>query len=135
MPQATKANLPEQIRRAQAELRRLGCFDGNFDGKMSTTEKAIKEFLKHRRHKPAAEKINITDDFIAELQRQPEGICPPASKKSPTLANRPPAHNRDAAAASRPREPALGEARQPPPQPPQPPSQPARAGASLGTGF
>jgi hypothetical protein len=127
-PQATRANLPEQIHRAQTELRRLGCLHGNFDGKMSTTEKAIGEFLKHS-HKPV-EKINITDDFIGDLERQRDGICPPPSKKSPTVADRPPAHNKDAAAASRPREPAQGEARQPPPPP-----QPARAGASLGTGF
>jgi hypothetical protein len=33
---ATKANLPEQIQRAQTEVRRLGCFDGNFDSQMST---------------------------------------------------------------------------------------------------
>src|SRR6266852_6205068 len=37
-PQATRANHPEQIRRAQTELKRLGCFDGELDGKMNTTE-------------------------------------------------------------------------------------------------
>jgi uncharacterized caspase-like protein len=125
-PQATKANLPEQIRQAQTELRRLGCFHGNFDGKMSTTEKAIREFLKAS-HKRIFE-IDITDDFVADLQRQPRDICPPPSKKSPTVANLPPAHNKGAAPVSR--EPAQSEARQPPPPP-----QPARNGASLGTSF
>src|SRR5262249_19805747 len=83
-PPPTKANLPEQIRQAQTELKRLGCFDGELDGKMSTTDKAIKAFW-HLSRKPVAE-INITDDFINDLQRQPDDFCVPPSKKPPAIA-------------------------------------------------
>jgi hypothetical protein len=110
-PEATKASLPEQIRQAQTELKRLGCFDGELDGKMNSTEKAIKEFWKRSR-KPVVE-INITDDFIADLHQQPDDICAP-SKKSPPVANRPSPHK---TAAS----PSRQEARQ---------QQPARATAA-----
>jgi uncharacterized caspase-like protein len=118
-PQPIKANLPEQIRRAQTELKRLGCLDGKMD-----TDKAIKAFLKYS-HKPVVE-INITDDFIAELQRQPNDICPPPRKKSPMVAKRA-TPNKDAAAPPRELTPVEG---------PQPLAVPQRAqGAALGTGF
>ena len=125
-PQTANANLPEQIHRAQTELKRLGCLDGKLDGRMDTTVKAIKVFLK-RSHKPVGE-INITDDFVADLQQQPNDICPPASRKSPIVANRTPTQH--TTPFSRPREPAPVET-----GPPQAAPQPARAGASLGTGF
>ena len=137
-PQVAKANMPEQIHRAQAELKRLGCFDGELDGKMNTTEKAVKALWKHNK-KPAAE-VNITDDFIADLQRQPDDICVPSGKKSPAIANRPTPHNKGPAAASREPAPQQHEPRQP--------QQPARATAdakqpppqsggvhTIGTGF
>src|SRR5262249_2650611 len=111
-PPATKANLPEQIRQAQAELKRLGCFDGELDGKINTTEKAIKEFWRRSR-KPIVEKINITDDFIADLHRQPDDICVPI-KKSPPVANHPSPHNKGTATAPPPRDLIPREARQPP---------------------
>jgi hypothetical protein len=85
---------------------------------MNTTEKAIKAFWQRSR-KPVAE-INITDDFIADLQRQPDDFCVPPSKKPPAVANRPSPHNKGPAAAST----APREARQPPPA-----QQPARATA------
>ncbi len=140
----TKANLPEHIRKAQTELKRLGCFDGDLDGKMNTTEKAIKAFWQ-RSHKPIVE-INITDDFIGDLQRHPDDFCVPPSKKPPAIANRPsPLHNKGTAAASPPPATAPREARQPPPvqQParataearqPQPAQQPA-APRATGIGF
>ena len=122
-PQVTKANLPEQIRQAQTELKRLGCLDGNLDGKMNTTEKAIKAFWQ-RSHKPGVE-INITDDFIGDLQRQPDDFCVPPGKKPPAVATRPSSpHTKGTAAASPPPATAPREARQPPPA-----QQPARATA------
>src|SRR5215831_6658563 len=107
-PEAPKANLPEQIHQAQTELKRLGCLEGKLDGRMDTTEKAIRAFWK-RGNKRVVE-INITDDFIADLQRQPDDFCPPG--RAPAVANRPPTH-------TRPHEPAPREARpqQPGPQP------------------
>jgi hypothetical protein len=138
-PPATKANLPEQIRQVQTELKRLGCFDGELDGKMSTTEKAVKAFW-HLSRKPVAE-INITDDFINDLQRQPDDFCVPPGKKPPAIATRPSPHNKGtAAAATTPREArqpspvqqparATAEARQPPPA-----QQPA-APRATGIGF
>src|SRR5215831_14541971 len=106
-PEAPKANLPEQIHQAQTELKRLGCLEGKLDGKMDTTEKAIRAFWK-RGNKRVVE-INITDDFIADLQRQPDDFCP---GRAPAVANRPSTH-------TRPHEPAQREARpqQPGPQP------------------
>src|SRR3984893_12670063 len=54
-PQVEKANLPEQIRQAQIELRRLGCFEFKLVSKMNgPTEKAVKAFWKHTR-KPIVE--------------------------------------------------------------------------------
>ena len=106
-PEAPKANLSEQIHQAQTELKRLGCLEGKLDGKMDTTEKAIRAFWK-RSNKRVVE-INITDDFIADLQRQPDDFCP---GRAPAVANRPSTH-------TRPHEPAQREARpqQPGPQP------------------
>jgi uncharacterized caspase-like protein len=130
-PQVEKANLPEQIRQAQIELRRLGCFEGKLDSKMNgATEKAVKAFLKHT-HKPIVE-INITDDFIANLQRVPNEICPPPSKPAPPpMANQPSSRSKNAAAAAPP------PPRQAPPAPPQDRAR-ATAGSSgptIGTGF
>jgi uncharacterized caspase-like protein len=134
-PQVEKANLPEQIHQAQTELRRLGCFDGKPDGRMNTTEKAIKLFWKHS-HKPVVE-INITDDFIADLERQPNDICSPPSKKSPPpVANRPSPHNKGTVAVAPPREPAAPrEARHPPPAPPPARATAGTSGPTIGTGF
>jgi uncharacterized caspase-like protein len=130
-PQVEKANLPEQIRQAQIELRRLGCFEGKLDSKMNgATEKAVKAFWKHT-HKSIVE-INITDDFIANLQRLPNEICPPPSKPAPPpMASQPPSRSKNATAAAPP------PPRQAPPAPPQDRAR-ATAGSSgptIGTGF
>jgi Caspase domain len=96
-PQATKANPHEQIRRAQTELKRLGCFDGKLNGNMdTTTEKAIKAYGKHS-NKPVVE-ININDDFIADLQRRQDDFCTPG--KPLAAVNHPSPHNKTTAALS-----------------------------------
>jgi uncharacterized caspase-like protein len=104
---ATKTNLPEQIRQAQTELKRLGCFEGKLDGKMDTTEKAIKAFWK-RSNKPVVE-IDITDDFIADLQRHHDDFCMPG--RPPVVAIRPvsPAAKPAARSAARPPSPAAAQ--------------------------
>jgi len=89
---------------------------------MNTTEKAIKAFWQRSR-KSVAE-INITDDFIADLQRQPDDFCVPPSKKPPAVANRPSSPHNKGTAASPPPATAPREARQQPPA-----QQPARATA------
>jgi len=131
-PPVEKANLPEQIRQAQIELRRLGCFEGKLDSKMNgATEKAVKAFLKHT-HKPPIVEISITDDFIANLQRLPNEICPPPSKPAPPpMANHPSSRSKNAAAAAPP------PPRQAPPAPPQDRARTTAgsSGPTIGTGF
>jgi uncharacterized caspase-like protein len=130
-PQPEKANLPEQIRQAQAELKRLGCFAGTPDSKLNdATRNAVKALWKSTR-KPIVE-VNITDDFIDELKRQPNEICSPPSKPAPPVASRPsPPRVKDTAAAAPPR----------PAQPAAPAPQPAAratagtSGPTIGTGF
>jgi uncharacterized caspase-like protein len=128
-PRVEKANLPEQIHQAQIELKRLGCFEGKLDSKMNgATEKAVKAFWKHT-HRPIVE-ISITDDFIANLQREPNEICPPPSKPAPPpMASHPSSRSKNAAVATPPRQ-----------APPAPPQDRARAtagtsGPTIGTGF
>src|SRR5690242_21936748 len=44
-PAVLRANSPEQIRKAQTELRRLDCFSGRIDGKLGDqTRQAVKKF-------------------------------------------------------------------------------------------
>ncbi len=129
-PQPVRANLPEQIRQAQIELKRLGCFSGAPDSKLNdATRNAIKTLWQHT-HKPIVE-INITDDFIADLKHQFNDVCAPPAKPAAPVASRPslPSH-KDAAAAPPPRPIT-------PPATPQPQQERARAtaGSPLGTGF
>jgi peptidoglycan hydrolase-like protein with peptidoglycan-binding domain len=89
--QPTKANLPEQIRQAQIKLRQLGCYTAAPDGKMNdATRNAVKAFWSHTR-KPIVE-INITDEFIADLEQHRDRICGPPPAKPTPVANqqRPP---------------------------------------------
>lgn len=100
-----RTNLPEQIRRAQTELRRLGCFSGAPDSQLNdATRNAVKALWQHTR-KPVVE-INITDAFIADLKRQPSGVCAPPAQPSLPVASRPspaaPPRTNAAAAPARP---------------------------------
>jgi len=73
-----KANQPEQIKQAQIELRRLGCFTGSPDGALMLNDKtrtAVKDFL-GKAHKPLVE-ISITDEFIADLKQHSTDFCIP----------------------------------------------------------
>jgi caspase domain-containing protein len=129
VPPPVRVNLPEQIRQAQIELKRLGCFSGAPDSKLNdATRNAIKA-LWHHTHKPVVE-INITDDFIAELKHQFNDVCAPPAKPAAPVASRPASPHKDTAAATPPRPIT-------PPATPQPQQERARAtaGSPLGTGF
>jgi uncharacterized caspase-like protein len=133
--QPAKANLPEQIRQAQTELKRLGCFNGSPDSKMNdATRNAVKAFWSHT-NKPVVE-ININDEFIADLEQHHDRICSPApGRREPT-----PVASHQRPPRSEPAPPR--EALRPGPATPVPaaPAPPARAtagtsGPTIGTGF
>jgi peptidoglycan hydrolase-like protein with peptidoglycan-binding domain len=75
-PAALPANSPEQIRKAQTELRRLDCLKGRIDGKLGDqTRQAVKKFWASAKQ-PAAE-VNITDELISRLAERGDGFCKP----------------------------------------------------------
>jgi peptidoglycan hydrolase-like protein with peptidoglycan-binding domain len=75
-PAALPANSPEQIKRAQIELRRLECLKGPIDGKLGDqTRQAVKKFWASAKQ-PAVE-INITDQLIADLAERGDLFCRP----------------------------------------------------------
>jgi peptidoglycan hydrolase-like protein with peptidoglycan-binding domain len=69
-------NSPEQIRKAQVELKRLECLKGRVDGKLGeATRQAVKKYWASAKE-PAGE-VNITDDFITELAGRGDLYCRP----------------------------------------------------------
>jgi peptidoglycan hydrolase-like protein with peptidoglycan-binding domain len=75
-PPVSSANSPEQIRKAQIELRRLDCLKGRIDGKLGEqTRQAVKSFWASAKQ-PAAE-VNITDELIAQLAERGDNYCRP----------------------------------------------------------
>ena len=67
---------PEQVRSAQGQLIRLGCFAGSADGRLdAATVAAILRYLDKQGIKPSGD-VHITDDLIAELSKQTERVCP-----------------------------------------------------------
>jgi peptidoglycan hydrolase-like protein with peptidoglycan-binding domain len=75
-PAVLPANTPEQIRKAQTELRRLDCLKGRIDGKLGDqTRQAVKSFLTMAKQ-PAVE-VNITDELISNLAERGDGFCRP----------------------------------------------------------
>jgi len=78
-PAAVPANSPEQIRKAQIELKRLDCLKGRVDGKLGDqTRLAVKKFWTSA--KQAAAEVNITNELIADLAERGAGFCRPARK-------------------------------------------------------
>jgi peptidoglycan hydrolase-like protein with peptidoglycan-binding domain len=70
------ANSPEQIKKAQVELKRLECLKGRIDGKLGeATRQAVKNYWTSAKQ-PAGE-VNITDDFITELAGRGDLYCRP----------------------------------------------------------
>jgi peptidoglycan hydrolase-like protein with peptidoglycan-binding domain len=75
-PPVLRANSPEQIRKAQIELRRLDCFQGRIDGKLGDhTRQAVKKFWASAKQ-PVVE-VTITDELIANLAERGDNFCRP----------------------------------------------------------
>jgi len=71
-----RVNSPEQIRKAQTELRRLDCFSGRIDGKLGDqTRQAVKKFWASAKQ-PVVE-VNITDELISDLAERGDNFCRP----------------------------------------------------------
>jgi peptidoglycan hydrolase-like protein with peptidoglycan-binding domain len=76
VPVALPANSPEQIRKAQTELRRLDCLTGRIDGRLGDqTRQAVKKFWASAKQ-PAVE-VNITDELISNLAERGDNFCRP----------------------------------------------------------
>ena len=90
------ANSPEQIKKAQIELRRLDCLKGRIDGKLGDqTRDAVKKFWASAGQEPAAA-IEISDELIANLAERGDNYCRPkrrffgfGGRPSPGLGVRP----------------------------------------------
>jgi hypothetical protein len=125
------ADTPALVRKAQKELRRLGCFSGRESGSLDErTRDAVKKYLAERGRSAAA--VAITDDFVADLEANRKRVCPP----SRPVASRPPART----APPRPRrQPNAGVAASARPSParPAPPAAgaPKPARPMIGIGF
>jgi peptidoglycan hydrolase-like protein with peptidoglycan-binding domain len=75
-PTPSRANSPDQIRKAQIELRRLDCFQGRIDGKLGDqTRQAVKKFWAGAKQ-PVVE-VTITDELIANLAERGDNFCRP----------------------------------------------------------
>ncbi|HJZ69347.1 MAG TPA: caspase family protein [Blastocatellia bacterium] len=68
-------NTPAQIRLAQQELSRLGCFSGNADGALSSATTSAVQHYESERGQPA-KSVDISDAFISELKTQSTRVCP-----------------------------------------------------------
>jgi hypothetical protein len=67
---------PEQVRSAQGQLIRLGCFAGSADGRLdAATIAALLLYLDKQGINPSGD-VHITDDLIAELTKQSARVCP-----------------------------------------------------------
>jgi uncharacterized caspase-like protein len=129
-PPVARTNHPEQIRQAQSELTRLGCFNGRPDGQLNdATRNAVKALWKHT-GKPIVE-INITDEFVDELKRLRKEICPPERRPAAPVASRPSSHSKEVTAA--PSRPAVAEKSAKPAEPPH--ATNISSGRTLGAGF
>src|SRR5215211_6004831 len=74
-PQQPAANTPDLIASAQSELRRLGCFAGQDDGKLGgATTEAIKRYLSQKGR--ASNDVKVTESLIADLKDQTARACP-----------------------------------------------------------
>jgi peptidoglycan hydrolase-like protein with peptidoglycan-binding domain len=78
-PAASPANSPEQIKKAQIELRRLECLKGRVDGRLGKqTREAVKKYWASAKQ-PAGEVV-ITDELIAQLAERGDLYCRPARR-------------------------------------------------------
>jgi hypothetical protein len=69
------ANSSELVLSAQRELQRLGCFDGQEDGRPSeSTAAAIRRYLSIKGQ--SGDGVNISESLIAELRAESTRVCP-----------------------------------------------------------
>jgi Caspase domain len=74
-PQQPAANTPQLIASAQSELRRLGCFAGQDDGKLGgPTTEAIKRYLSQKGR--ATNDVKVTVNLVADLKEEAARVCP-----------------------------------------------------------
>jgi len=68
-------NAPDQVRAAQRQLARLGCYSDAVDGAFSDSTKKAITLYQSARGKPDSDGVQITDDFVAELKDQSGHVC------------------------------------------------------------
>ncbi len=69
-------NTPDQVRAAQQQLARLGCYSDTVDGALSDSTKAAIALYRSARGSPGNGNGQITDAFVAELTNQSARVCP-----------------------------------------------------------
>ena len=85
-PPALLMDTPQLVSAAQVELRRIGCFAGDNDGKLTeATRNAIKRYLTVR-GLPSND-IKVSESLIAELKTQDKGLCPLDCKRGEVAEN------------------------------------------------
>jgi Caspase domain len=73
--QQPPANTPILILSAQRELRRLGCFADEEDGKLSAaTESAVQRYLAQKGR--SSQDVKVTENLIADLRLETKRVCP-----------------------------------------------------------
>ena len=68
-------NTPTQIRSAQQELARVGCYSGTVDGTLSPATTVAVQHYQSERGKPAGA-VDISDAFVSDLKKQSSRVCP-----------------------------------------------------------
>ncbi|MBS0528426.1 MAG: caspase family protein, partial [Proteobacteria bacterium] len=79
---ATQPNSPELVRAAQTQLARIGCFAGKVDGDMKTAKSAVDRYTAIKGN--ATSETAITEQFVAELTKQTDRLCPLECKPGQT---------------------------------------------------
>jgi hypothetical protein len=80
---ASDVKARDQLRVAQQELSRLGCYSGAVDGAPGAQTTAAIQSYETARGAKSAGNVEITDDFVSELKKQSSRVCPltcPAGK-------------------------------------------------------
>lgn len=69
-------NTPDQVREAQQQLARLGCYADTADGTLGASTRVAIAHYQSARGKPGGGSVPITDAFVAELKGQTDRVCP-----------------------------------------------------------
>lgn len=72
---APDVNTPDQVRAAQQQLTRLGCFSGTVDGNLNDATTTALQHYRAALGKPAGD-AQITDGLVSELKGQSARVCP-----------------------------------------------------------